>query len=150
MSKLYSGKIILLAALLFVPAVCLISCKDNMVSNVYFNITQNLRYEDNYELKDDNKVFKIRIKDFYNGENIAGAEAVLIFSNGYKVSKYSGSNGIIEVDKSLIPKEDFDICICYSKRNRQYSLKQRFFHSQNAGKVTILYLVSGNCELNYN
>lgn len=147
---MFSFKIRLQSALIIATSACFISCKDNMVSNLYLNITENLRYDESSVISNENKVFKICVKDFYSGENISGAEAVLFFDSGSRITLYSGINGIIEIDKRIIPEEDFDVSVCHNKNNTQYYLKQRITYIKNPDRAVILYLISGNCESNSN
>lgn len=148
MSNKYSRNIKLVVTLLIIMTVIIASCKDNMINNVYLNLTQNLRIDEGSGLNNDGNVIKIWIKDFYTSENISGAEALLSFSGGFRMMQYSGINGIIEIDKRIIPEEDFDISVCYTKNNIQYYLKQRLFYSHDFDGVFIMYLVSGNCDPN--
>jgi len=147
MSNKYSRNIRLVITLLIIMTVIIASCKDNMINNVYLNLTQNLRIEDTNELNNDGNVLKIHIKDFDTGENISGAEAVLHFSNGYRISVYSGIKGLVEADKKIIPHEDFDVSVCYSKNGSQYFIKQRIFYNSGMDRITVLYLIPGNCDL---
>ncbi|MBK8553293.1 MAG: hypothetical protein IPL53_20425 [Ignavibacteria bacterium] len=145
---MFSFKIKLQLALVIAASACFISCKDNMISNLYLNITENLRYDESSVITNENKVFKICVKDFYTGENITGAETVLFFTGGFRITLYSGTNGIIEIDKRIIPEEDFDVSVCHSKNNIQYFLKQRISYTKNSDRAAILYLISGICESN--
>lgn len=88
---------LILALLIFMSAL-LTSCKDNMINNVYLNLTRNLRLEDTYEKNSDRNSFKICLKDFETGEAMIGAEAALHFTNGYRITLMSGIKGIIETD----------------------------------------------------
>jgi len=121
------------------------SCKDNIVNDAYLNLTQDLRIEDNYDLNNSCKVFKIRVKNFYTSEDILGAEVSCSFSNGIAISKNTGINGIIEIDKVPIPDEDFDITVCYSKNNVQYFTKQRISYIGNINNLSTVYLIKGKC-----
>lgn len=148
MLNIYFRNIKLIITLLIFMNVFIASCKDNMINNVYLNLTQNLGIEDTNELNNDGNVLKIHLKDFDTGEDISGAEAVLHFSNGYRISVYSGIKGIAEADKKIIPHEDFDVSVCYSKNGSQYFIKQRIFYNSGTDRITILYLIPGNCGLN--
>ena len=148
MSNIYFRNIKLIITLLIFMNVFIASCKDNMINNVYLNLTQNLGIDDTNELNNDGNALKIHLKDFNTGENIIGAEAVLHFSNGYSISIISGINGIVEVNKKIIPHEDFDVSVCYSKNESQYYIKQRIFYCSGTERMTILYLIPGKCGLN--
>lgn len=137
---------LILALLIFMSAL-LTSCKDNMINNVYLNLTRNLRLEDTYEKNSDRNSFKICLKDFETGEAMIGAEAALHFTNGYRITLMSGIKGIIETDIGSIPQEDFDVSACFSKNGIPYFTNQRIFFKSGRDIISIIYMIPGNCEL---